>query len=404
MSKIRLGLIGCGGRGTGMLKNEMPRLTELAEVVAVADPNTVRLGLAKEAFGVDRAYVNYKDLLADDGVDAVMVSTPDWTHADIVIDAVKAGKHVYCEKVMATTLADANRMAEAGKGLGTVLYIGHNGRWAGTVQKVYELVQAGEIGRVKHVWAKRFVEGSKYWHRWHRESRYSGGLLLHKGSHRFDLLNWLAGASPKRVMGMAGLDVYTHQNPPPADRCLNCSQTESCLEYLDITKGSLKAMYLDAEHEDGYIRDQCVFGPQSDVYDNAVVTVEFANGVRGSYTEVHFAPIADSQSEIGLFGDLGLIVSRGGEVLLEKKPSKERSTFKIPKEQGGHGGSDFKVLRDFFVCIRDSKKPLSGVEEGWDSTIAGLAANLSIKEGAAVEIDRDARRLLVGGVADEMSA
>lgn len=399
MSRVRLGLIGCGERGTGLARREVPRLAEYVELVAVADPNSVRLRLAQQGLGAPRAYADYRELLADAGVDAVLVATPDWTHADIVIDALGAGKHVYCEKVMATTLEDANRMAEAGGRSDRVLYIGHNARWGAGVQKVHQLVQAGEIGRVVHVWSKRFVEGSKYWHRWHRNSHNSGGLLLHKGSHQLDRLNWLSGGRPARVMAMGGRDVYKQRNPPPAARCRDCPEKATCLEYLDITKDSLKAMYLEAEHEDGYIRDQCVFGPGSDVYDNAVVMLEYDNGVRASYTEVHFAPIMDSQSEIAVFGDRGLVIGRANQVVLECKPGKQTRVFELEEEEGGHGGSDFRVVRDFLQCIREGRQPLSGVQQGWDSTVAGLASNLSIEQGALVQIDPRGRRLLVGGVA-----
>ncbi len=392
MDKIRVGLIGTGGRGVGVASAMAKVFPGKVEIAALADINPVRLKVAAGDLAVseERCFLDYSKLLEIDEIQAVIVATPDCAHVGPTVAALKAGKNVYCEKGMATTLEDANMMVEAARGSEGFLYVGHNMRFMAALAKTNELVKAGHIGQVKMVWARRFVEGSKYFHRWHRYQEKSGGLLVHKGSHLMDQMNWNALSRPVSVIASGGLDVYKPREDAPK-RCKECPDEirRKCSHAWNIEAGMAKRYYLDAEKEDGYIWDTCIYYPGSDVFDNATVMVEYANGVRGTYMECHFAPISDRDSEVGAIGDEGMVIAYNyaNKVILKKTGTKEEITYQLPSVSGGHGGADTLITRDFIECILEERHPESDGEAGWDSAILGIAGMRSAREDRKIKID-----------------
>lgn len=224
--RVRIGVVGVGDRGRALLLNL--KETENVEIVAVCDdyePNYQRaIGLTD---GKAKAFYDYRQMLEMKDLDAVVVATPLHLHAHIVIDFLKAGKHVLCEKSMARTLEDCNRMADAQLETGKILQIGHQRLFNPVYLNALQRIRAGEIGEVLQVRA--------YWHRngnWRREvpspelerkinwrlyAEYSAGLMTELASHQIQVANWFIDKIPVRVMGSGsicywkdGRDVYDH--------------------------------------------------------------------------------------------------------------------------------------------------------------------------------------------------
>src|SRR5205823_2139231 len=139
-----------------------------------------------------------------------IVTSPDWTHAGIAVDLLRAGVAVYLEKPLATTLPDADAVLAAAQETGTPLYIGHNFRHAAVVRALRDVVARGEIGEVKAVWCRHFVGngGDYYFKDWHADRRRVNSLLLQKASHDLDVIHYLAGGFTRRVTAMGDLTVY----------------------------------------------------------------------------------------------------------------------------------------------------------------------------------------------------
>ena len=405
---INLALIGTGSRGVGLARTVQGLRDEdrtEAEIMALADINPVRLKRAGKDLDVGEEFLfeDYEKLLQVEEIDAVIVATPDRAHFGPALAGLRVGKHVYCEKVMATTIKDCTELAQAVDGADSVFYVGHNVRFTRSARKLNELIKSGELGQVRMVWARRFVEGAKYWHRWHRYKKNSGGLLAHKGAHYLDQLNWNSGSRPSKVVAFGSLDLYRGREDAPR-RCRECPDKGDCPYDWDIEGGRSEKYYLRAEKEDGYIWDTCIYQPGSDVFDNASVMVSYENGVKGTYMECHFAPFHDRESEIGAVGDEGLALARpaGQEVLLRKRKSwskenREEIHFDLADgESGGHGGADFFILDDFLSCVGEGREPESDVEAGWDSAAVGLLAQRSAEnEGVAYEIDAHDHRVMI---------
>lgn len=380
---LKLGMIGAGDRAIGYLQAPFAKLREqgLAEIITVADVNPVRAMEGAKDLGADSYFSDYRQLLEVPGLDAVFVMTPDFAHAPIVLDALAAGKHVYCEKPMATTLADCNAIVEAASKAEGIFFAGHNVRYGAVGVTMHRLISEGKIGHPRLVWARRFVEGAKYWHRWHRDKTKSGGLLVHKGCHYMDQMNWLSGSRPHYVSAFGGMDVHVPRPDAPR-RCLECQ--DHCPHYIDITTDRLKRYFLNAEKHDGYIRDLCVYSPGATVFDNAVVAIEYYNGVRGTYMECHFTPISDMATEVGAVGDEGLLLqSKTADKvpLLRFESTKTRQAEIIPYDP-----IQETTLEAFVRLAKRGEQPESGYEAGWDSAVVGITAQQAAAERKVLEI------------------
>ena len=208
MDTLKVGLIATGGRGRNGWQAHQP--DKGATIVAGTDTNPAAQAEFKEKFPEAKLYSDYKELLKDPEIGAVFISTPDYLHEEMAVDALKAGKAIYLEKPMAITIEGCDRILHTAMETGSKLFIGHNMRHFPVILKMREVIQSGIIGEIKVGWTRHFVGygGDAYFRDWHSEQRYSNGLLLQKGAHDIDVMHWLMGTYTKSVVGMGMLSVY----------------------------------------------------------------------------------------------------------------------------------------------------------------------------------------------------
>jgi len=214
---INVGVIGTGDRGGGLIPfiNQIPNM----QVVACCDIIPFRLssGLSKVS-GKAKGYSDYKKLLEDKDVDAVLVATPFSTHSKIAIDALKAGKHVYGEKTMAKGYEGIAELVSAADASNGIFQTGHQYHSSRLYSHVVDEVRNGKIGKITAFecqWNRngnwrRPVPDPK-WERminWRMYREFSGGLLAELCSHQLDFANWVMGAMPEKVMGVGGIDYW----------------------------------------------------------------------------------------------------------------------------------------------------------------------------------------------------
>ena len=199
MDKLRIGVIGVCGRGS--LANQW-RDSERARVVAGMDVSEDKLGDFKSRMG-DSVFttLDHRELLDRQDVDAVAITSPDFTHEEYAVAALEAGKHVYLEKPMAITIEGCDRIMRAANASSGKLMIGFNMRCMNIFRTMKEIIDSGTIGEIKAVWVRHFVGfgGYFYYHDWHGTRANCTSLLLQKGSHDIDMIHWLTGAYTKRV-------------------------------------------------------------------------------------------------------------------------------------------------------------------------------------------------------------
>ena len=413
MAKKRYALVGAGGRGQGMFARPLVEdFGDVAELVALCDVNQHRMDVCNRSLGTSiPTYKDFDKMLAQVKPDGVVVTTVDGTHHDFIIRALEAGCEAVTEKPMTTTAAKVRAILKTEKRTGGKVKVSFNARYGSGTEALYKLIRDGVIGELI---SGNFYEylntshGADYFRRWHRIKDNSGGLLIHKASHHFDQLNWLVGADPESVHAFGDLRFYGPTRKERGERCLTCQYTKTCEFYLDLRADPrLKEMYLEAEGEDGYYRDRCVFADEIDIEDTVVANVRYENGVLINYSLDAYAPYEGQR--IGFNGTKGRIevdlVSRyhgiddQGKLLVQRmddfKDYVEVSPlfgkpYQVPLEHrmGTHGGSDGRIREHLFRD--DEPDPLNQRANSWAgamSVLIGAAGNESIATGKPIKIE-----------------
>lgn len=417
--KKRYVLIGTGVRGLGMfgrpLVNDYPNS---AELVGVMDTNPLRAKAALKILEVDLpVYTDFDTMIAGLSPDGICIASPDSTHAEYVIRSLEAGCRVYCEKPLCTTasqLRDINAAAAESSAGG---FVTHNARYNGGRWKLRESIQSGLIGDVQHM---EFVEnldlshGASYFRRWHRLKRNSGGLLIHKASHHFDVLNWLvSGSKPKSLRAVGGTYFYGKAGPFRGERCSNCAHTKECQFYMDLSADEkMNALYGGPENGpesvDGYHRDGCVFDPEIDAEDHLSVLYDYDNGVRVNYTLAAYSHWEGNtiyvQGTKGRLEFTQMHMHNATQAEADGQPTGpmhkqlllhydywKGTCVEVPlpeQRAGGHGGADPALRDHLFDLDWDAPRPdsMAPLEEGMQAVLIGVAANESIARGGE-EID-----------------
>ncbi|MEV4221129.1 Gfo/Idh/MocA family oxidoreductase [Nonomuraea sp. NPDC049725] len=377
-----------------------------------------RIGRPVPCFGPQE----YGKLL--DLADAVIVCTVDATHAQYVIAALDAGRDVIVEKPLTVDAESCAAIAEAAERSTGKLVVTFNYRYSPRNSAVKRLLSEGTIGDVTSVhfeWALDTIHGADYFRRWHRDRASSGGLLVHKSTHHFDLVNWWLDAAPQLVFAQTDLRFYGDALPRgerPA-RGQGAPGLGSDPYILDISADErLKRLYLDAEHEDGYIRDQDVFAPGVTIDDTMAVMVRYANRAILTYSLTAHAPFEGYRVAFnGTRGRIELEVCERAwtpphAAVDPSAASKEHAAGawdrltlhrhweqpeQVPIEQGagGHGGGDRLLLDDVFRGPGDD--PLgrpAGYRDGIRSVLVGVAATRAAATGLPVPLTPDGTALL----------
>jgi predicted dehydrogenase len=374
LDKLRIGVIGVGGRGDLSTNwDQDDRRDGRSIITAGADISERHLAEFKERHG-GRPFTttDYRELLDRDDVDAVAVTTPDYYHEEHAVATLNAGKHLFLEKPMAITIEGCDRILSAWKESGKRFMVGFNMRCMGMFRVMKEIVDSGAIGEIKAVWVRHFVGwgGSFYYHDWHAMRKNTTSLLLQKGSHDIDMIHWIAGQYTKRVAAFGSLDWFGGDKPNDLT-CPECDIRRTCVEY-----------------EAGR-RNQCAFRREIDVEDNSVMIMELDNGIKASYLQCHFTP--DYHRNYVFIGTEGSIENSEPEMKVWVKTRRSNTyreladrTYDVRPVRGGHGGADPVICEDFLDMVLDGKEPIATPMAGRMSVAAGVCGAESMRSGGAV--------------------
>lgn len=378
---IRFGIVGTGSRGLNAFgRNLRERFGDRSDITALCDSDPTRLGFAARTLGVETTYRSASALITDSNVDVVVITTPDFTHANIALEAIDADKHVICEKPLATSIEDCNRVLAAGRGSDRLFMVGFVLRYTPFFAALHKAVSRGEIGQPSFLTAIDNRVGGSYFRRWHRLRRNSGGLLVHKSCHALDAINWIFDQRPTAVAAAGGVAVYSPKDWA-GERCLTCHAQQTCPEYTDITQGQNAHLYYKAEATSGYIADTCVFNSEKDTVDHAAAYVEYHGGPRASYSLCLFASYTGR--EFGVWGAGGKLegTETSHSLRLTRAVGETVETHPVERREGGHGGGDVGLLEDCFSALASDRDPSAGLEAGYWAAVLGIAAEGSVARG-----------------------
>lgn len=298
--------------------------------------------------------------------DVIIVATPDFTHLEVMEWAVQQKKPILLEKpveVSIETLSDLNRIAGKYK-YGIVLGFGL--RYTYMYDKVIELVDNNVLGRVVSIEATETlgeIHASKFFRRWHRNSKFSGGLLNTKCSHDMDIINILAGSLPKYISSFGSNMLF--ERKIGLSRCSKeCPEYNTCI-YVDTNE------YIFSTADTGI----CPFNIDSDIVDHQVVNILFENDITAVFTLTMHS--AKGNRTLKIHGEKGMIDAdfENQEVILVIK-DKEKQIFSPIDTGGSHGGGD-KGLCDYFRDCYEKKNFPNQIEAGIMASALALSADVS---------------------------
>ncbi len=419
----KFALVGLGGRSE-MYQSAVGRdFADKAGMVALCDGNPGRLEVAQDALqemtgAVVPAYdsADFERMITEQEPDCIIVTTIDRTHHDYICRAMELGCDVITEKPMTMDAEKCRQILETKRRTGRTVTVTFNYRYAPPRAQVKDLLMQGVIGDVLSVdfhWLLDVRHGADYFRRWHRNKKNSGGLLVHKATHHFDLVNWWLSTVPERVYASGHRKFYTPETADRydlqgrSDRCHTCPKAERCPFRISLKDNpNLRKLYLDCEQHDGYQRDKCVFSDQIDIEDSMNVVVDYQSGTKMTYSLNAFSPWEGYiVSFNGTKGRLEhkcqekVYVSADGSTpgALDKEGTwthiyphwQPAYGVDIWTGSGGHGGADPVMLQYIFDPENQSEdKYMRKADErsGAWSILTGVAANQSMKKQRPVDI------------------
>lgn len=386
MNKVKIGIIGCGGRLRAVVKGICSQ-TDRIEVAALSDPSAESIRLARAMFNPDaRVYADYHDLARDPDLQWVMIGSWNCFHAEQAVAALEQGKHVFCEKPMATSLDGCLAMQRAQQAGGRLFAMGLVMRYSPHFRQIHEWVSQGRLGRILSMEYNETLQlghGAMIHQDWRRHTRNAGGHLLEKCCHDIDLANWMLACLPVRVASFGGCGFFVPENEPRRREL-----------FLDLpnpeTLGKTRNQHLEL------VRRNSPFTADKDIVDHQVVICEYASGACVTFHTNCASALPERRMYI--CGDRGALRSDSRAKVLEYCPLTMQSGLdntdivNYYKQAGardqveGHAGGDRIMYRELAATLVDGAPPSAGMREGLCSSIVALAADEAMATGRVVDL------------------
>ena len=383
---VRLGVIGAGGQGRALLNNVDPAF---GEVRALCDINPVQLNradqvLVKRQLPAARHYVEWREMLEREDLEGVIIALPLWLHADVTVACLEAGKHVLCEKMMASDDDGCERMRAAAERSGRVLEIGYQRRYNGVYQAAYEGIVAkgllGDVYHVRMVWHRngnwrRNVEAppagldpSKWGYptyehliNWRLYWKYSQGLFAELASHQLNAVNWFLGLAPVAVTASGGVHRFKDGREVP-------DHIYAMWEYPDgrtVTYSSVESNALENRYE-------VFFGTKATLV------------VKNEVEALLFDEDGDRESGIQVTGrDAGPAADAS-----ETRPENRSAAAAAPAAQtsGTRPAASRQEISRFCAAVRVRTPLACGAEAAMHSAKACIRANEAMAKKARLDV------------------
>ena len=392
-SKIRMAIIGTGSRGVEAF-GRLFRQRRDVEIAAFCDPNPERMrqGAAKLEVSAS-CHSSVEAMLASERLDAAVITSPDVHHEANAVAALKGGLNVLIDKPLSTTVKGCRNIIAAAAKSGKAAIVGFNLRHIETLKKLKAVVDSGELGKVFLIENREFYDGGKtYMSRWNRKYACSGGLWVHKGSHDFDIFNWLLGfPKPRKVTASAAVNVLTpsglpfalEPGKPAGPSCGRCAYQSKCPDAFLLEGDAMRGE--EAEACGGYSENLCMYMSEKDTHDNGIATVEYEDGSRASHLECFITSLNDRLYTV--VGDRGMaeVSLCKSTILVRPRWSQETILHQLPVVGGSHGGADPLLAASFVeLCKGGDVQAAATLEQGLLSTAIGEAAELSVRGNRTV--------------------
>ena len=349
--KLNIGIIGCGSRGVGLM-SVLKELQDKFQITALCDVLDFRFKEAKEVVTNDvKEYKDYRRMLDDKSVQAVVIASPLYLHYQMAADALKAGKHVYLEKTMTYTIQESLNLAKLAKShTKQVFQVGHQLPYTPLYVKVKEMISKDYLGKITQVECR--YDRHNDWRRpvpdpklekainWRMYKAYSGGLTAEILSHQMQFINWVLDTHPDEVFSTGGIDFYK-------DGRETYDNVQVMLRYNQ--KGIVGNFGSTLANE----REGFIFKIKGS---KGAVELLFDDGI--------FYPEKETKKQLetvdGVAGATKIEWKKDGGISLVKEPMKDGTWY---------------AFSDFYTCITEKKHPMLDVNQGAKAAITVHLAN-----------------------------
>jgi predicted dehydrogenase len=376
--RINVGLVGAGGQGGSLLRSlGAVANAKIAAVCDIFEPNLKR---GASLAGSDaKTFIDYRKMIESKEIDAVSIATPLHLHAEMVLAALEAGKHVFVEKCMAYSVAQCEQMVKAAKAHPKlVVQVGHQHRFDPVIGKVVEMSRGGALGKITHIRCTWHRNGD--WRRpvpkvsfdprpwgypdlehlvnWRMYKKYSQGLMAELGAHMIEVVNLIYGSLPLAVTGLGGIDYWKDGR-----------ETYDNVSVVYSYPAGQKAMFTSTTtnaHDGEKIK---IMGTEG--------TIEMGWNQALYFREKEAAQLVKA--------DGATVITSTGETMKASQQS-QTSGANVETQSRGRKSAVLLELESFVSCIRESKKPAVDVQVGRDAAVSVLLANQAMEEGRVVKI------------------
>ena len=346
MAKVRVGIIGCGMITQTRHAPEYSHNPN-AELVGLFDANTERMNEFAALYNC-RTYASVEELLADSSIEAVSICSPNFTHAQYSIMALRAGKHVLCEKPMALNADDSRKMMEEAGKAGRLLMIGHNQRLLPTHRRSREILKSGAIGRILSIQSNFKHPGPEYW----SENRSNSTWFFDKNKAHFGALGDLGAHKLDIIRYLTGHEV-----------------AEVCATTMTLDKRGPSGEFIDIE-------------------DNAMVIFRMDDGVPGTM-HVSWTNYGEEDNSTIIYGDKGVMKIFGDytdDIVLEMR---DGSTVKymVGRIQTNTSQTASGIIDEFVSAITEARTPLITGKDGHNTLATIVACRRSAEKGQWLRVE-----------------
>ena len=374
MKTVGIGLIGCGARLQWLFES-LSDEKFTTKLVAICDPREEAIEQGLKKFNPQaKVCKDYRELVKDPAIDWVFIGSWNCFHREHAVAALEAGKHVFCEKPLATNLKDCLAMRDAWQKSGKIFFLGFTLRYSPLYTTIRQLLDEGAIGKIISMESNETLDfklGGFIHCDWRRLEKNAGTFLLEKCCHDIDLATWMVGSLPVRVASFGGTDFFRPENAWHMERVGKSPDGEE----------AFMSWLCPSCPEGG-----TPFNLDKDIIDNQVAILQFTNGVRSTFHINCCAAI--NERRMYIIGSEGTIRSdfETGAVEVKRYGWDDQRNIYNCARMGGHGGSDSILIKQIAESIRSEKASISGLMEGLKSAIICFATDESMKTGAMVDV------------------
>lgn len=371
--KIGLGLIGSGRRLRSVVKLLLQEGGERLKVVAVYDPDPISIEETREDFGEVRVCGSEAELLECAEVGWVFIGSFNNRHAAQAVAALRAGKDVFCEKPLATTLGDGVAVRKAVEETGRVFAFGLVLRYSPHYRKLKSLVEEGAIGRIVSFEFNEtlsFFHGGYIFGNWRRQKELAGSHMLEKCCHDLDLANWITGSLPVKAASLGGRDFFGPENAARAAGLAPGTNGREAYRVWDDNHG------VDP------------FSPGAEINDNQVVILQYANGVRGTFHTNCNTALPERRFYLcGTTGTLRGDAMTGRIELRRIGHDTEAEYFDSNQDaMPGHAGGDEVMAKGLAATLLKGEAPMATVEDGIRACVAAFGIDQACETEEMVDL------------------